>query len=81
MKRPFPKVKDGQYVLVRADVNTGIILDEEFEYATSGQQKVYEIFDSLESSIRRAESLFSRTKGVEILVYDANQKPVHVLRP
>lgn len=74
MTLKFPEIKEYQAVLVRADLRTGIILDETLKRATTDEQKVYSVFDSKEEAIKAAENIVNKFANVECIVYDHMEK-------
>lgn len=65
----FPQLKDGQVALLRADTNTGIVLDKDYIYATTSDQEVYTVFDNIDSAIIFAKAVISERKGIECGIY------------
>jgi len=66
----FPKLKDGQFAIVRADFNTGIILDDEFKYAINQIQRVYTVVDSLLDAVTLAKAMIIEKGSIECVIYD-----------
>ncbi|KIO76014.1 hypothetical protein TH53_17505 [Pedobacter lusitanus] len=58
----FPQLKDRQVALLRADINTGIVLDRNYIYATTSDQEVYTVFDDINSAIRSAKAIIAEKK-------------------
>jgi hypothetical protein len=65
----FPLLKNEQVALLRADINTGIVLDENYIYATRSDQKVYDVFDHIDSAIKFAKRILSERRDVECGIY------------
>ncbi|RZL37984.1 MAG: hypothetical protein EOO96_03885 [Pedobacter sp.] len=65
----FPELKNEQVALLRADINTGIILDKDYVYATTINQEVYTVFDNVKSAIKFAKSIISERNDVECGIY------------
>jgi len=74
MTERFPKLKDNEVALARADVNTGHALDEDFKLAIDEKQKIYTIFDSLEKAINFAKSIIRENKSIECNIFGADEK-------
>ncbi|WP_316812582.1 DUF416 family protein [Pedobacter heparinus] len=72
----FPKQKNGEYTLSRADRNTGIVLNEKFKYAGSDHERVYTEFGNIEEAINTAREIAKANATVEIYVYDHNEQLV-----
>lgn len=77
----FPTLSEKQVALVRAEFNTGIVLDEMFSYAITKEQKVYSVFDSLEEASHFAQKILSEKNDVEIIIYDLEEKLLSYLKP
>ncbi|WP_348621845.1 hypothetical protein [Pedobacter lusitanus] len=65
----FPQLKDRQVALLRADINTGIVLDRNYIYATTSDQEVYTVFDDINSAIRSAKAIIAEKKDIECGIY------------
>jgi len=65
MSEKFPDIQKLQLALLRADINTGHLLDENFNLAINSNQKVFSAFDDIDSAIDFAESIISNKKDVE----------------
>ena len=75
----FPVLKPNEVALVRADHNTGIILDEMFNRAITDDQNVYTIFKSEKEALAAARKILSEKGDVEILIYGAGQECLYFL--
>ncbi|TCC90195.1 hypothetical protein EZ428_13000 [Pedobacter frigiditerrae] len=65
----FPHLKNEQVALLRADINTGIVLDKDYIYATTEVQEVYTVFDNIDSAIKFAKSIISERNDIECGIY------------
>jgi len=74
MIQKFPEVKKSQVAIVRVDVNTGHILDDQFNLATNINQKVYTIFEDIDSAIRFAKSIVQERRDIECNLYGEQMK-------
>ncbi len=72
MSQIFPLLNDSQVALSRADANTGIVLDESFQYAVNINQAVYTIYNGLSEAIEEAK-LIRRNPSIECYIHDRNQ--------
>jgi hypothetical protein len=79
MIEKFPIIKGLEVVLARADVNTGIVLDCDFKYATSENQKVYTIFPTLEHAIAFAKATIAIRENIECWINGIDDKPLFML--
>lgn len=77
----FPNLKEGQFAIIRADFNTGTVLDEEFNYAIKDSQKVYNIVDGLSNAISRAKTMIIERGSVECIIYDHSHNLASYITP
>lgn len=70
MSNSFPTLTGNQVVLSRADINTGIVLDENLLYATNLSQIVYTIYPDLETAIEAAKSIVTNKPNVECYIHN-----------
>jgi hypothetical protein len=76
----FPKLKSNQVALLRADINTGHILDEKFDIAVNDYQKVFTIFRSLEEALIFSKKLISEKNGVEVVIYGKGKQVLYYMK-
>ena len=79
MKERFPTLKNTEVVLSRADVNTGIVLAEDFKYASNSTYKVFTIFDNASMALEAAEKIVAENPLVECYIYKAFDKLLYFL--
>ncbi|TKC02778.1 hypothetical protein [Pedobacter frigoris] len=77
----FPELNDSQVVLLRADVNTGHILDEEFNLAINEHQKVFTLFDAAEAALLFAKEILSKNPKVECVIYKKGRTMLYHITP
>jgi hypothetical protein len=65
----FPLLKNGQVALLRADINTGIVLDKNYVYATTPDQEVYVVFDNIDLAIEFAKLIIMERNDIECGIY------------
>jgi hypothetical protein len=75
----FTQLFEKEVALVRAEKNTGIIVDDIFERHASENQVFYSVFESFESAIQYINSI-SR-KDIEYIIYGKNQEVLCVNAP
>ncbi|WP_207513117.1 hypothetical protein [Longitalea luteola] len=68
----FPQLSEKEVALVRAEKNTGIIVDDKFERHISESQVYYSVFESYEAALQYINSI-SR-KDIEFIIYGKNQE-------
>jgi hypothetical protein len=66
-------------VLSRADINTGIVLDEQGNYALDSSQKVYTVFDDERTALEVAKKLIVERPTIECYIHKAPNKLLYVL--
>jgi hypothetical protein len=77
----FPGLKSGQVALMRADINTGIVLDDQYHYATTPMQHVYTVYASSEEGLRSAKAIVIERGNVECVLYDEGEKLLYYITP
>lgn len=65
----FPELKNEQVALLRADINTGVVLDKDYIYATTISQEVYTVFDNVDSAIKFAKAIMLERYDIECGIY------------
>lgn len=75
----FPKLTNTQVALLRADINTGHVIDEKLGLAISDDQKVYTLFDDSEKALFYAKNLILENKTVECVIYSDESKILYHL--
>lgn len=71
----FPKLSDNQVALMRAEFNTGIVLDDKFQYAVNDNQKVFTVFNSQKEAEDAAREILLKRHDIEFVIY-GNDKEV-----
>jgi len=79
MVPPFPKLHGSQVVLVRAEIKTGHVLDENFRISISQNQNVYTIFENIDLAISAAKLIVNKRRDVECNLYDKDDKFLQVI--
>jgi hypothetical protein len=72
----FPLLKNGQVALLRADINTGIVLDKNYIYATTPDQEVYVVFDNIDLAIEFAKLIITERNDIECGIYGNDSVPL-----
>ena len=76
----FPSVEAGQVVLMWSDFNTGHILDISFILATKSSQKVFVIFNDIESALEYAKKNLMQKEEVESTIFDSKGNMLYFFR-
>lgn len=77
----FPNLEDEQVAVAFADVNTGIVLNDKFEYAIGNTQKVYSVFNLVDEALQFAKAVLSERKNVECLIFGKDEKLLFFINP
>lgn len=77
----FPILKVHQVALMRADARTGHVLDEQFNLASTEDQKVYTIFEDVDLALNYAKSKILSMKSIECVIYDSNEQVKFFISP
>ena len=76
----FPNIKDGQFVLLFIDRNTGHVLNADLNLQTSETQKSYSVFNSLadtkEFAEQKIKTIDPGNKNVGYYIYDNKEKVI-----
>jgi hypothetical protein len=72
MLEDFPKLSNGQVALSRADVKTGIVLDERGSCAINPLQKIYNVFDNEKIALTLAETIIMGNANIECYIHNAS---------
>ncbi|WP_188938384.1 hypothetical protein [Puia dinghuensis] len=76
----FPVLRENQVVLMRAEFNTGHILDENLNLALHDGQIVYTIFDSIDTALAAAENIV-KNGTIECVIYTKDRELVKYVTP
>lgn len=75
----FPILNIKEVALVRAEINTGIVLDEACNYAVYPDQKIYTVFESIEKGLKYARQIIEERRNIECVLYGIDQRVLHCL--
>jgi len=65
----FPQLLNSQVALIRAHVNTGVVLDEDFQqYITGAAQTAYSVFNTYDEAIAYTRQFIA--KPFEFIIYN-----------
>lgn len=74
--KEFPKLIGDQVALIKADINTGIILDDSYNYSVNPNDSIYIVLANKDDAIKLAKSIVLEKGNVECGIYDINQKMI-----
>lgn len=75
-----PLLKNGQFSVLTADTDTGIVLNLEGEYHI-GNGEVFRIFDSIDKAVDYCITKTTEYTKFECVIYDHEGKFVRILNP
>lgn len=77
MVREFPKLEDEQVAVMRAERETGIVLDEQFKRAVSDEQKIFTIFENVSKAIEYSECVGKERSDIELIIYNGQENIIY----
>ncbi len=77
--KEFPKLKENQTAILRAEISTGHVLDESFNIVVDNKQNVYTVFESVEEAINFSNKLLDEKPDIEIVIYGSEKQVLHFL--
>ena len=77
----FPELKNGHVALLRAEFQTGTVLDEQFNPIISNSQKVYSIFKHKDEALQTAKTLMAQNANIECVIYGKDEEVLLYLTP
>jgi hypothetical protein len=75
----FPKLKDKEVALLRAELKTGHVLDELFTVAVTNEQKVFTVFNNEDEGLQFAKLTILEKPDVEFVIYGEGEKVLFYL--
>ena len=75
----FPELKNNQVALLRANSQSGHVVDEMLNLATNDEQAVYTIFNSYYEALENAKSIISKENSTECVIYGKNKEVLFTL--
>ena len=75
----FPPLQGNEVALLRAKVETGNVLNENYELAINDSQKVYTIFEDVTTALLVAQEVIKGDKSIECVIYDKDRAVLHYL--
>lgn len=79
MKEEFPKLKVDEVALLRADVITGHVLDEQLKLAVKDNQVIYSVIRNLDEALDIARRIITEGKNIECVIYGKDKKVLFYL--
>ena len=69
----FPELNENQVALLRAELSTGHVLDENFKLAMNDAQIVYTVFNDVDKALNFAKDLVEKNGAFECVVYNKDK--------
>ena len=76
----FPILNENQFALLRAEFNTGHVLDENLQLALHDGQIVYTVFDNINDALAVAESIV-KNGTIECIIYSKDRELIKYIKP
>lgn len=73
----FPVMDFKEVALIRAEISTGIVLDEACNYAVYPDQKVYTVFENIDKGLKYARQIIEERRNIECVLYGIDQRVLH----
>ena len=77
MLEPFPDLVDTKVALLRAEYNTGIVVDEYFARAIGDNQRVYTVYFNTDEALRVAVDIVQSHPHIECCIQRIGGELVH----
>lgn len=72
----FPDIQTHQVAVLAAEVQTGHVVDVNFNIAFDDLQQVYLVYESLNEAIENINVYLKSRKDIEFVIYDSNQNVI-----
>jgi thymidine phosphorylase len=77
MQEPFPFLLDAQVALIRAEYNTGIVVDKNYARAMGGNQQVYTVYSNSDEALQAAIDIVHSHPHIECCIQRVGEELVH----
>lgn len=77
----FPELKNNQVALLRANSQTGQVVNELLNLAVNDEQIVYTVFNGYHEALEAAKSIRIKEKDIECVVYGKDQEVLFYISP
>lgn len=81
MKYKFPALTGQQVALIRADADSGILLDEDYNPFDGESKSLYTVFANLDEAIKYIQQVVRKQRGTEAIVYSSETVVAHYYNP
>lgn len=77
MLEPFPSLVDTQVALIRAEYNTGIVVDVYYSRAMDSNQQVFTVYSNADEALRAAINIVQSRPNIECCIQRVGEELVH----
>lgn len=77
----FPTIKKSEVVVLRAEVSTGHVLNENFHLALPNDPSVYTVFSDEFAAVEYVRGVLKSRDDVEFVVYGSDKNVLHYISP
>jgi hypothetical protein len=78
----IPEAEEGKFIIITAELSTGIVLNNDGSRYTGGGNNYYQIFDDKSKVEKFFDREFNEMKrNIELIVYNHNAGFIEVIRP
>ncbi|MEZ2443010.1 hypothetical protein AB6805_14905 [Chitinophaga sp. RCC_12] len=79
MIEAFPQLKNNEVALLRAKRKTGHVIDDNFQLAVSISQRVFTVFDDVNTALHFAKEIIKRNNDIEVCIYEKDNVLLHFI--
>lgn len=80
MTYKFPLLKDNEVALMRADAESGLLLDEDFN-PFDGSKNLYTVFANNDEALKYIQQVVRKQRGTEAIVYSSETVVSYYFNP
>lgn len=77
MQEPFPSLLDTQVALIRAEYNTGIVVDKNYAKAMGDNQQVYTVYSNTDQALKAAIDIVHSHPHIECCIQRVGEELVY----
>ena len=77
----FPMISGTQVVMVRDEIATGFVVDNDFNFIDNDEQEVFTIFEDINLAVDEANRIVKQHDYIECLIYDKDNKLIKHIAP
>jgi hypothetical protein len=77
MQEPFPSLLDTQVALIKAEYNTGIVVEKNYARAMGDNQQVYTVYSNTDQALKAAIDIVHTHPHIECWIQRVGEELVH----